>query len=559
MLKLATLIENPGEPGVESRYRDPVHLRELGYNAKIIYGTTALSGLESLEVIDDPELRRWTQQTADRLQQEARAAAAADLQVYLFYDVLVLPAALLARGRRGATCRRRDDVLCPGSPEAWELALRGCEAMLHRFPEASGIVLRFGDTDAPRLPHLVGNEIYTPHCPRCGELSYAARIVDAVSRFYDLVVERFDRRLIVRAWNLRPGGMHDKAELAAQVAAKLPGSPEDDRLMLSFKFTETDFWRYQRWNPASLACGGRPVLYELQCQREFEGKGGIPNWQPPLWRDGPPEIGGEGEPTGLAGASAHANVAGLWAWVRGGGWGGPFVRDETWIDANVWAVPRLADAPGADLRALAETWVRQELKLDEDAAVEAVCDVLMASAEVVRRAFYVEPFAQAKRDPWHPAADWLQDDVLDAHAAWRIVQRLSEPGMDRALSEKQLAAEEITRLRTRLQRLADDRGHRRLEPLVNSLAYAESLIETLRDLLAGLIAYRRHRRSPNPGTAEQARQALYEAQSHWSHHTQRLASRPGAASAFREEGLWDLSEQVFTDLARAGSVGGQDR
>ena len=549
MLKLATLIENPGEPSVESQYHDPAVLQRLGYNGQVLYGTTALSGMDSPEVIEDPELRRWTHQIIDRLEYESAAAQAAGLDVYLFYDVLVMPQAVAARSRRAVTCRRRKDVLCPGSAEAWDLALKGCEAMLRRQPEACGVVLRFGDTDVPRLPHLIGNDIYTPHCPRCGDLGRAERILEAVRRFHDLVVERFDKRLIVRAWNLRPGGMHDQVDLARRVAEGLPGSPDDDRLVLSFKFTETDFWRYQRWNPASLACGDRPVIYELQCQREFEGKGGIPDWQAPLWRDGAPETREADEVHGLREAADRVRLAGVWAWVRGGGWGGPFLRDETWIDANVYAAPRLADDPDAALDELARTWARDRLRIDDAAAIEAVCDVLQASPEIVRQAFYVEPFARGKRDPWHPAADWLQDDVLDAHAAWRIMQRLSDGDVERAVAEKRAAAEEVTRLRTRLQRLADDRGHHRLEPMVNSLLYAESLFEALRDLLSGLAAYREHRRTPTPSSAEHTRKKLFQAQSHWNHHTQRLASRPGTASAFREQGFWEITEQVMTDLA----------
>ena len=103
MLKLATLIENPGEPGVESQYHDPQTLKALGYNAQVLYGTTALSGIESADVIDDPELRRWVQQTDDRLGHEAAAAVDAGLDIYLFYDVLALPKSVVARGGRRLT------------------------------------------------------------------------------------------------------------------------------------------------------------------------------------------------------------------------------------------------------------------------------------------------------------------------------------------------------------------------------------------------------------------------------------------------------------------------
>ncbi len=359
MLKLATLIENPGEPAIETRYRDPRELKALGYNALAIYETTALAGVESAEIIADGEMRRWLQGHIDHVGRTIEQAAAAGLAVYLFYDVPALPTDAVSRNARALTCRNaRNQTLCPASEQALDLSVEGLRAALQRWPTVAGAVLRFGETDASRLPHLVGNDIYSPHCPRCSQLGRAERILRVVKRFHHLVVETLDKRLIVRAWNVRPNGLHDSAELAHRVVSELPGQENDDRLMLSFKFTHTDFWRYQKWNPPSLACGQRPILYELQCQREFEGKGGFPNWQAPLWRDGYPETREQTEATGLAQVRNLVNLAGLWAWVRGGGWGGPFVKNETWIDANVFAVPRLADDPTSDTSELARQWMR---------------------------------------------------------------------------------------------------------------------------------------------------------------------------------------------------------
>ena len=51
MLKLATLIDNPGEPQAETRYRDPRHLKDLGYTGRVMYATTGLSGVDSPDSI----------------------------------------------------------------------------------------------------------------------------------------------------------------------------------------------------------------------------------------------------------------------------------------------------------------------------------------------------------------------------------------------------------------------------------------------------------------------------------------------------------------------------
>jgi hypothetical protein len=548
MLKLATLIENPGEPEVQSRYQDPAQLKALGYNGLVIYESTALSGVQNTEAIGSDELRRWVNARADHIGRTISGAHDAGLAVYLSYDVLVLPAHAVQRNVNGLCCKGRPQTLCPASERALELSAAALESLFNRWPQVQGVVLRFGDTDAQRLPHLVGNDLYSPHCPRCSQFGRADRVSDFIKRFHRLVVDRFDKRLIVRAWNVRPGGMHDVPDLARRITENLPGEPKDDRLVLSFKFTQTDFWRYQRWNPSSLVCGGRPILYELQCQREFEGKGGIPNWQAPLWRDGCPEVADhEGEVHGLAEAADRVNLAGLWAWVRGGGWGGPFVKNEQWIDANVFAVPLLADDPRADPRALAERWVRDRLGVDDD-AVAHVVGLLEDSPDFIRQAFYIGPFASGRANPWHPNADWVQDDLLDTRSAWRIIQNLGDTQLDELIHEKETATQTVARHRAALQQVVSDRRHRELEPMVNTLLYTESLFEALRDLVAGLVAYRRFQKTRDAALAGVVRQKLFSAQDHWNHHAQRFGSLPGTATAFREENFWDVTQDIVTKV-----------
>ena len=549
MLKLATLIDNPGEPPVDSRYRDPHELRALGYNGLVIYETTALSGVDSPDAIADGEMRRWVAHHVQHCDQTIDRAKSAGLDVYVFYDTLCLTRDTVERNVAQLCCRSRPGTLCPASEPALEKSVAALEAMLHRWPQVTGVVLRTGDTDAARLPYLVGNEVLTPHCPRCSLLGRADRVALFVERFHRLVVGSFGKRLIVRAWNVRPNGMHDSPELAARIVQRLPGSPDDDRLVLSFKFTQTDFWRYQKWNPSSLVCGKRPILYELQCQREFEGKGSIPNWQPPLWRNGPTPDEGRGDgPAGLANVVDQVNLAGLWAWVRGGGWGGPFVTHETWIDANVFAVPRLADDPRAAVDELARKWVTQRLGVSDEKIAAALERVLADSTDTVRKAFYIGPFARRRTVPWHPNADWVQDDLIDAAAAWRMIEHLPDEALGDVVLEKQQAVEALSRSHAELHHLLTDRNRKTLEPMINALIYGESLFEALRDLLTGLVAYRRFLRQRTDGLAELARQKVLQAQSHWNHHTQRHGSLPGAATTFREMHFWELTQRILGEV-----------
>ncbi|MAE63033.1 MAG: hypothetical protein CMJ18_02070, partial [Phycisphaeraceae bacterium] len=322
--------------------------------------------------------------------------------------------------------------------------------------------------------------------------------------------------------------------------------PEDDRLILSFKVSHTDFWRYQKWNPCSLVCGDRPVIYELECQREFEAKGAIPNWQVPLWRDGCPEV--DDEAGGLADVAQRVNLAGLWAWVRGGGWGGPFVSDETWIDANVYAVPILADDPAVDPAKLAQQWIGERLGIDDPDLAAALEQILMHSPQVVLQGFYIQSFVDTRKSTWHPNADWIQDDLLDVSAAWRVVQRIPESALDAAIREKRDAVNRIASDRQALQHAMTSENRTTLAPLLHTLEYGEALFCTLRDLLSGLIAYRRYQARRDPEIAKQCGKHLLSAQNHWNLHTGRTGSRSGAATAFREVGFWERTQQILAEV-----------
>ncbi len=541
LLKLATLLENPAEPPTGSRYLDPTVLADYGYNGVVLYATTALSGVASAEVIQDGELRRWVSQLLESTALRIETCRRAGLAVYLSYDVIVLPYDVVTQHQRDVTVRGRHDLLDPSSDKAIDLSVGALESLLNQLPAVDGVVLRMGDTDARRMPHLIGNDVYRA-TPEHQTVDVVSHIID---RFHQPVVDQRGLRLIVRAWNVRPGGIHDRVELAQAMAQRLPGEVDDDRLVMCFKFTQRDFRRYEVWNPSSLVFGQRPILYEVQCQREFEGKGGIPNWQVPLWKQGPTEV--DGPPMGLQDACESVRFAGVLAWVRGGGWGGPFVGCEDWIDANVWTLPRLVDAPASTAESLAKAWIDERFNARRP-TVAVLTDILMQSAELARLAFYIGPTQTEPGEVSSATAEWIQDDLLDVQVLWRLLSRMPDAGLDAAVREKAQAAEQISALRARLQQNTDGRHQSALEVLSHTLLYTESLYEALRDLVTGLVHYRRWQRTHTATLASRVRQSLLASQSHWMHHTQRYGSLSGTATPFRERGFWEMTENVLTKV-----------
>lgn len=548
MHTFAMILDNPGEQPHQTRYRDPAVLRSLGYSDLIIYPTTGLSGLLGPQTLSSPDLRRWVEGQYDSVQQSISEAHRAGLGAWVMYDAPTLAAELVGSAMTCLTPAPGtpgNRTLCPASDELLDMCGQAVEALLARIDGIDGLVLRLGDTDAPKMPYLVGNDVYQPHCSRCASLGRADRLVRFTRFFYDLVVGKLGRKLIVRAWNVRPGGMHDNAELCQRVVSQLPGEG-DDRLILSFKFTQTDFWRYQRWNPSSLVCGDRPIIYELQCQREFEGKGAVPNWQAPLWRNGMTELDSA---VGLADVAGKVNLAGLWAWVRGGGWRGPYINaaNETWIDANVYAVPKLAADPKVNPDDLARQWIAERLGVSEPAAAGALLNVLQDSAQNALQMFYIGPYARNRPDPWNPAANFIQDDQIDAEAAWGVVQRLGDAALDEAANEKHAAEQRLSENLRTLQQVSPQLPSALQERLPLSLQYAATLAQTLRSLIGGLVAYRRWTRKPDPALLQLSEKSMRICQSCWVHHTQRIATH-GGPSAFSSDDLWDLTQRVIDHL-----------
>lgn len=556
-LKLATLLDNPGEPPAASQYRDLRVLKELGFTGIVLYETTALSGISDVSAIGQTDLRQWVEKQIESVSKTIAEADEIGLDVYVSYDTIVLPVDVIRKRLGRYTCKGRKSAICPASELAMQQSVAGLRSMLERWPSVAGVSLRFGQTDGARLPYLFGNEIYSPHCERCRDLTKSQRIINTINAFHDCVVQEKDRRLIVRAWNVRPGGFHDNAELASRVIPNLPGDPEDDRLVLSFKVGQTDFWRYQPWNPSSLLAVKRPVIYECQCQPEFEGKGSIPNWRIPLWQTGFMEMGEASG--GLTNVRKRSNFGGLWAWVRGGGWGGPFITDERWIDANVYSVPKMVDEEDIDPPSLARDWVDRRLKIEDERVAQVMVNVLMASSELARKVFYIGPYARSKDDRWHVNGDVVQDDLLDVERAWDIIQRLDKSVLDEVVTEKTEAVEQLAKLRAELQHVLDDRLYHDLEPMVNSMVYFESLAETLRDLFTGLVTYRhwRHARDHQVKSEElqalgqKIRACLFQAQSSWNHHTQRYGSMRGVATSFRDRGFWEVTTSILSKLEEA--------
>jgi hypothetical protein len=102
--------------------------------------------------------------------------------------------------------------------------------------------------------------------------------------------------------------------------------------------------------------------------------------------------------------TASPRFSGLWTWSRGGGWDGPFIRDELWCDLNAYVLSGFARNPARGEASLFEQYGREVLRLSE-ADVVTLRGICLDSAAAVLRGQLTNLGAEI--DPW-----WARDDTM---------------------------------------------------------------------------------------------------------------------------------------------------
>jgi len=189
-------------------------------------------------------------------------------------------------------------------------------------------------------------------------------------------------------------------------------------------------------NPC-LTQGRHPQIVEVQCQREYEGKGAFPNYVMAG------VIGGFEEniqPIGLAELLASPKIVGIYSWSRGGGWYGPYIPVELWPDLNAYVLAQFAADSSRQEEDIFRDYALKKLHLNvEDAArFRRLC---LFSSQAILKGRYCEAFDRVLGEVVLPTALWMRDDRLGGFQQLEIVlQYLHAHGLAAAaLHEKKEA------------------------------------------------------------------------------------------------------------------------
>lgn len=321
---------NPGEALTQSVFNDPAVLEKQGYTGQVMNDFTfahAAITFKKLNPAIFPEGAKeleWVRNAAERVKKNIKAAHAAGIKVYYFTDIIVLPKKLVELYR---------DEICDSQgrisferPRTLEIHKIMLDELFETFPDLDGLVIRTGETYTNNVPYHMGNNPITNK-----EQSH----IKLLNLLREEVCVKRNKTIFYRTWSF--GGMHESPDYYLNVVTNVTPHPQ---LIFSIKHTKGDYLRTFGFNP-TLTVGNHPQIVEVQCQREYEGKGAYPNYVMNGVINGFEEFATntpQKRYKSLNDIKNSPNFKGVWSWSRGGGWVGPYISNEFWCKLNAYVL-----------------------------------------------------------------------------------------------------------------------------------------------------------------------------------------------------------------------------
>lgn len=419
---------NPGEPPFKTRFLNPVHLADYGFNGQVFkhincVATFAASGVDCFP--DSSPERAWLDQFTPGIEREIAAAKAQGLKVFYHIDLFVLPKRLVAHFQN-EICDPLTGRILLDKPKTLELHKILFDELTARFPQVDGYIIRVGETYLFDTPHHVGNgpipkvgPAWTPDYLYAETLSgnppaeprwtpaQVAAYVKLIRFLREELCVKHGRQIFFRTWDIFPDKLHARLDHYLDVTDQIEPHP---LLAFSIKHTALDFWRHVKVNEC-LTQGKHPQIIEVQCQREYEGKGAYPNYV----MDG--VINGFEEnkkKIGLRDLVSHPKILGVYSWSRGGGWYGPYITNELWPDLNAFVIAQFAQNPARTEETIFLDYAVNQLGL-RNGDVNRFRELCLTSARAILKGRHCAAFDEALDESVLPTANWMRDDRLGGH------------------------------------------------------------------------------------------------------------------------------------------------
>jgi len=265
--------------------------------------------------------------------------------------------------------------------------------MFNRFPQLDGLVVRIGETYLQGAPYHTGGIT--------GNTSPEKTIIPLMNLLRDEICAKLNKKVLFRSWDSFDTSARDYQAVSNGVEPHV-------NLLISVKHCEGDF---HRGNPFSkvLGLGRHSQVVEVECQREYEGKGAYPNYIAHGVIEGFEEHKGQS----IRKIWSNPLIAGMFTWSRGGGWKGPYITNELWCDLNVYVLSHWAQNPNRSEESVFNEFCSTVLKLSpEDASTfRKLC---LLSADAVYRGIRG---TRNEITPWWTRDQYMGRPPLPADAA----------------------------------------------------------------------------------------------------------------------------------------------
>jgi hypothetical protein len=251
---------NPGEPRFNSRYNDPAALKAMGYKGKVysLFESPVLAvDWNDVEPgLFDGDSEAWRHELASRLKKEFQNCKQHGLSVFAMSDMVLFPKKLVEKYGMNATF---GDANNPFTVKYLKVLF---DLIFTQFPEMDGLVVRIGETYLHDAPYHVW-QIHNKH-------DQHKTIAPLLQLLRDEICVKHNKQLIFRTWAAFDEILHAYLYVTETV------KPHEN-LTIAIKHCEEDF---HRGNPFSriIGHGNRRQIIEIQCAREYEGKGAYPNY-----------------------------------------------------------------------------------------------------------------------------------------------------------------------------------------------------------------------------------------------------------------------------------------
>ena len=506
---------------------------DYGCTATIAGDITRLATFDGVcpgVIAEDSALRRQIEQMREKFQKDYDEAAKLGLALVAGTDEVALPVPVAEWLKKKDTRNKKPVWADWESDLFWQVYRAKYSDVLKAYPKIAYVLIRTGENYSRPEQGYVAQRVMG----RTIDDDYFRRMTRLIEETRRVVVDECGRTLIWRTWDLGNDKFHANTNVYDRILA---GVTDRKGLVFSVKHTQTDFWRYNDFNP-TIGRGGVEQIIEYQCAREYEGKGAFPNYVGPLHAEDMLK-------------SAQKGAVGVWLWHFGGGSGGPKLASDRWVRLNIYATSRLVKDPKASPRTLAAEWAAQEFGAK---AATDVAAMLMLSPEFVLKFRYIAPYAREHRG-WKPSENLMRDDIIRG-ASLRQLYDGSKHALSEVFVEKEEAVALAGRMRALFERtrpaIVAERGERVYQEALSSLLYMESLAKVVCHYVSGMFLYYQWQETRDTALAERARRELEAWRAAWREHTQDIPKLPGVASRYRSVNVTSETEGASGGDTMAG-------